>query len=413
MSEQVFLASNGLEVLYQNKPGKYDFKHLIIVFSGFLNAKPGNYDFINALDSCPCDVIWINDSFEGMYSYYLCIDMNFKIEEAINEFISYQIKERALSFNDITLTGFSKGGSAALYYGLKLDINNIVITVPQFYIGNYIHTKWKNVAEHMMGKKYSKAKIQYMNNLIPELLIKDKKLSRNIYILTSEADEQYQTHITPNLIYFDKYKNFNLLKSYSLFVREHGQVTSHHTALLLSIYYALASEAIPRFNDGRVNFFGNQDVVIPKHNSSNLEPYIDIRRIELLGKRIFIDGIALLKGLDAEDYSDISYQLVFKDVNPKHGNDYNIKLAKADRPNLTREMFKDELVIYDKCWVTTPQYKGIDISEVSQGQYELYLNINIKEYEKLVKIIMNKHIIINNKVFSLKLDEQGNCFIVK
>lgn len=413
MSEQVFLASNGLEVFYQDKPRKYDFKHLIIVFSGFLNARPGNYDFINALDSCPCDVIWINDSFEGMYSYYLCINMDFKVEEAVTEFIKHQVKERALSFDNVTFTGFSKGGSAALYYGLKLHINNIVITVPQFYIGNYIHTKWKSVAEHMMGKEYSKAKTQYMNNLIPELLIKDQKLSRNIYILTSEADEQYQTHIRPNLIYFDKYKNFNLLKSYSLFVREHGQVTSHHTALLLSIYYALASEAIPRFSDGKVNFFGNQNIVIPKLNYSNLEPYIDIRRIDLLDKKVFIDGIALLEGLDVEDYSDINYQLILKDVKHKHNNDYTIKLAKADRPNLTREMFKDELIIYDKCWVTTPQYKGIDISKVGQGHYELYLNINIKGYEKLVRITMNKHKVFDNEDFSLKLDDKGSCLIVK
>ena len=71
MNEQIFTASNGIEVIYRHKPSKYDFKHLIIVFSGFLNATPGNYDFINAMTDCPADVIWINDNFQGMYTYYL------------------------------------------------------------------------------------------------------------------------------------------------------------------------------------------------------------------------------------------------------------------------------------------------------------------------------------------------------
>ena len=135
MQEQTFEASNGVLVKYKHKPKKYDFRHLIIVFSGFLKTTPGNYDFANALNDCPCDIIWINDNFEGKYSYYLANNMDFKIETAIIELISVMVKSNKLTLKDVTVTGFSKGGSAALYYGIKLNISNIVATVPQIYIG--------------------------------------------------------------------------------------------------------------------------------------------------------------------------------------------------------------------------------------------------------------------------------------
>ena len=65
------------------------------------------------------------------------------------------MKELGMEKDQVTVTGFSKGGSAALYYGLKLGIRNIICAVPQIYIGNYIDNNWKHVAEHMMGKSYT------------------------------------------------------------------------------------------------------------------------------------------------------------------------------------------------------------------------------------------------------------------
>ena len=167
MEELAFLADNGVQVKYKHKPSKYDFKHIIFVFSGFHDVLPGNYDFIQALDNCPCDVVWINDDFEGMYSYYLCINMNFKVEVAVTQLMRSFLENKKLSLDNITVTGFSKGGTAALYYGLKLNISNIVITVPQIYIGDYLENNWKGPAKHIMGIDYHRTKIHNLNNLKP------------------------------------------------------------------------------------------------------------------------------------------------------------------------------------------------------------------------------------------------------
>lgn len=375
MNEQIFKAQNGVEIIYRHKPGKYDFKHLIVVFSGFLNAKPGNYDFINALNDCPADVIWINDNFENMYAYYLCVKMDFKVKEAVQEFIQTQVDIRNMKPDNVTFTGFSKGGSAALYHGLSMNIKNIVVSVPQLKIGSYVHHHWKAVASHMLGDNYQDVQVNYCDKLIVNLLKQDSDFNKNIYLLTSESDVQYKSEIVPYLEDFKRYNNFNLIKTYSTFVREHNQVTSHHTALLLSIYYALASEATPRFNQGEVNFFGSQP--IPQPDTSNVEPYVEIKKFDVKNNTLFIEGIAILRGVHIANYSDVDYELVFK--NTLTGVEYTKKLAKLHRPHLTRQLFNGDLVIYDKGYFTTIQEKGIDISDLPSSEYYLFISIKTKK----------------------------------
>lgn len=402
MNEQIFTAQNGVEIIYRHKPSKYDFKHLIVVFSGFLNAKPGNYDFINALNDCPADVIWINDNFENMYAYYLCINMDFKVKEAVQEFILFQMKTRGLLPENVTFTGFSKGGSAALYHGLSLNIKNIVVSVPQLKIGSYVHHHWNTVATHMFGDNYQDAQINYCDKLIVNLLKKDSDLNKNIYLLTSEADIQYEGEILPYLDDFRKYSNFNLLKTYSAFVREHNQVTSHHTALLLSIYYALASEATPRFNQGEVNFFGSQP--IPKPDANQAKPFVDMKKFDLKNQVLFIEGIAVLRGIHAQSYSDIDYELVFK--NTLTGVEYKKRLAKLNRPQLTRQLFDGDFVIYDKGYFTTMQEKGIDISDLPKAEYYLFISIKSKKQSTKAALVSSQNIerTGENFLFSINKD---------
>lgn len=406
MNEQIFTATNGIEVIYRHKPNKYDFKHLIVVFSGFLNAKPGNYDFINALTDCPADVIWINDNFKGMYAYYLCIDMDFKVKEAIQEFVRFQMDKLNLSSENVTFTGFSKGGSAALYHALSMCIKNIVISVPQLHIGSYVHKNWKTVAEYMMGEGYNKAQIDYLDKQIVYLLKKDRDFAKNIYLLTSESDVQYLTEIQPYLDDFKKYQNFNLLKSYSVFVREHNQVTSHHTALLLSIYYALASEAVPRFNQGEVNFFGTQPV--PKSSRGNSIPYVDLRKLNYKDNILFIEGVAILRGIHIIDYSDIHFELIFQDI--QTGKEYVKKLARIHRPHLTRELFDGDFVIYDKGYFTTPELKGIDISDLPKAEYRLYIEIKTKHKQSKIALNSQKNLVQSSDCFSFNSNSASAVF---
>lgn len=383
--EQKYKAKNGVEVIYKHKSRKYDFNHLIIVFSGFLNANPGNYDFNNALDDCPADVIWISDNFENMYTYYLCIGMDFKVEEAVTEFIHYKLSELKLNYDNVTITGYSKGGSAALYYGLKLPVANIVTTVPQIKIGSYVSQNWSHVAKHMMGENVTKAAKDYLDKLIIKQLKKVTDFDKNIYLLTSESDVQYKPEIEPILDDLKKYSNFNLIKTYSVFCREHNQITSHHTAILLGIYYCLASEATPIFKNNEVNFFGSQPKPLVKP-SKDPETFVDARVLNIKNHRLFIDGIAFFRGYNFAEYEDVDYKLILK------GKSLITKpLAKIHRPYLTKEFFDGKnFIIYDKACFTTYQHKGIDMSDIPNDRYELFIQISSHGIAKEVRLKTSK-----------------------
>lgn len=210
---------------------------------------------------------------------------------------------------------------------------------------------------------------------MPRLIKQDAHLDKNIYLLTSEADNQYKPEIEPYLADFAKYKNFNLLKTYSAFVREHNQVTGHHTALLLGIYYALASEATPRYGDGLVNFFGSQ----PHSNPSpSGEPFVDLRILKLVDDRLFMDGVALMRGYDASGYDDLNYVLILKDGK----KELELPLAKGNQPYLTKTLFDGEyMTVYDKAVFTTYQHKGIDLSGVKRGKYQMFIKITMLKHD--------------------------------
>jgi hypothetical protein len=112
---------NDVEIKFKIKPRKYDTQHLIVIFSGFGSSGEFTYDFENALMDCPASILWIKDDFEGHCTYYTCLGMDFKIEKAINIFIDETLNSLNLMKSQCTVAGFSKGGTAAIYYGVKYN----------------------------------------------------------------------------------------------------------------------------------------------------------------------------------------------------------------------------------------------------------------------------------------------------
>lgn len=369
--DKIFRATNGVDVAYRVKLPKYDFGHTLVVFSGFMNRNNATYDFQNALNDFPGRVIWIDDYFENQFCYYLCIGMDFKVSEAVTEFLQTMSQHfNIIDKSHVTLTGFSKGGSAALYFALKLDYPNIVLTVPQIKIGNYISENHIKTARHMMGSINS-INTAYLNNILPKLLKKDSNLNRNIYLLTSESDVQYPVEILPYISDFQKYNNFNLIKTYSSLVREHNQVTSHHTSLLLGIYYLLANECIVGFANNEVNFFGTQ---LYSNPNPSYEPYVDLREFNIKNDTLYIGGIALLKGCDFGEYGDGNFNLILKSIDSSES--IRLPLAKTHIPRLTKDMFDGSyLTNYDKANFTTLKQAGINLADLPGGRYKIFIEI--------------------------------------
>lgn len=358
----------GVKIKYKFKPKKYDNNHLIVVFSGFGAISEFTYDFENLLQESNANVLWIKDDFFGHCSYYLCNQMNFNIEKAVITFINKQIKNLGLTKNNCSLIGFSKGGTAALYYGIKYCFKNILITVPQTFIGNYIKQDWPIIAKHMMGENFSSKEVDKLNKIIMNLLKNDNDREKNIYLVTSKKDEQYNTEIIPLVDELYKYSNMNYILSESIFVRAHNHVTSHHAQFILGILYILSNNIAP-FLGSKVLKGESADII----KDRSADPVVNIKHIKLNQGLLFIEGVALLRGIEFKEYSDVDYGIKFVSIESQKAFEY--KLAKCHRANLTKDYFNGDFVIYDKAWVTTLKHNGLNIEDLEVGTYELHLLI--------------------------------------
>lgn len=396
---------DGIDITYKIKKRKYDNNRLIVVFSGFGDGRFFTYDFINSLSENPATIVWIKDDFYSMCSYYMCKEMDFSIERSICKFIDELLFEFGLKKEQCVLAGFSKGGTAALYFGIKYNFKNIISTVPQFNIGSYIRSDWPDVAQHMMGT-VSVQNTLFLDSLLHDVLIDDGFYDKNIYLLTSTSDVQYNNEIKPNISLFVKYSNFNLFYAESLLVTEHNQVTSYHVPLILGILNSLAQGAVPRYGYTELK----ADARLRDAKMSH-DPIAILKRIPLSDSVIYPEGISIIKGIPCPEYGDIYVDMVFS--SESHEGIY--PLAKKHRSVLSRVLYDNGFVNYDKGWFCSNKNKGIDLNLLPVGTYRISLDI-LCENTKVRKLLCvddaNNKVIIENeilKVFSV----DGGVFISK
>lgn len=235
---------HGHTVKYFCKPSENDRRKVIIIFSGFRPA--GTLDFFgNSVKPIRNEVIWIHDSFgeKGSMSYYLFNKGKNGPENAIADFIDIVAEDRGITRQDIILAGFSKGGTAALYYAYKLGVGACVVTVPQFAIGSYVKNYWGGIYSEFSGDQedFIEMADAYISNGIQESEVKP-----HIYLITSDADPQFETEIQPNLELLTSNENFNLIKTESTLVSNHVEVTPYNVPTIQSLFLLLSEGIIPK-----------------------------------------------------------------------------------------------------------------------------------------------------------------------
>ncbi len=136
---------------------------------------------------------------------------------------------------------------------------------------------------------------------------------------------------------------------------------------------------------------------------------LDLRNFKLVGNILYIEGVGILFGQNAKEYSDINYQLIIEGKTGK----YEKRLAKANRPELTKLYASGTNFNYDKCWFATPGYKGIDISDLPLGTYELFLKISVNGFEQTFVLTSQKMMQFNNTLFSFEVNAESNKLFIK
>ncbi|MFI6061069.1 hypothetical protein [Streptomyces sp. NPDC051286] len=237
-------ASGTFPVEYRFSHARNGNQHLVVVFANF--SVPGDYGWSNGVfDTLRSNILWIRDRFHGKNSYYLCKGMDFGLERSVATLISNVLNSLGLTPDQCTMWGGSKGGSAALYFGLKYGFRNIVSMVPQFRIGTYV-LQYPSIAQHMMGE-VTEQSTHIIDDAIPSLVRAGANRNANIYILSSPQDEQYKEQVEPFLPMFAGYENLNFIFSDSPHIVDHAHVTGRNLPVLMGLVNFLIDGIAPRF----------------------------------------------------------------------------------------------------------------------------------------------------------------------
>ena len=93
--------------------------------------------------------------------------------------------------------GSSKGGTAAVYYGLRINATAVIIGAPQYLIGNYLNTAdHKVILEKILGSITDQG-IEKLNSLLVNEIRKHSDAERkpSFYIHYSPLEHTYHEHI--------------------------------------------------------------------------------------------------------------------------------------------------------------------------------------------------------------------------
>lgn len=179
----------GLKYLFFNRKSKV----LAIVFSAFdTSDKRRSYNYVRSLSKIGIDFIFLSDPWGYRGSYYLQNNGSFALVETILSSIN-QIVNRG-GYSSVLTLGTSKGGTAALFYGLKLNVQDIVIGACQYRIGSYV-ANYPEIFKGMTGKDVNETDINSLNSILPNLIANCKGSQSHIHLVHSVKEPTYERDI--------------------------------------------------------------------------------------------------------------------------------------------------------------------------------------------------------------------------
>ncbi|TXC90943.1 hypothetical protein FS935_08530 [Metabacillus litoralis] len=313
---------SNLPIRYVFEEGIQNTDYLVVVFSGFNppNAKLANsYNYIRTLRNLDCNKLFILDNYGPRGSYYLGNKEDFQVESAIASLISHFSMKYGIKQRNVITAGSSKGGSAALYYGLKYHYGHIIAGAPQTKIADYIQKNTKETYEYMLGGNPGEENVRELN----EIIFKQIHINTltKIYLLTSENDIQYKRHIVPFVNNMDNYGVRYQLEVNNQ-IENHNEIAVHFPMYLMknmsNIMYGVNISKLEFKKETATRWKLNVDyvvddnkevlvkIVVKKKNELiseipvKAETYFDVKNLKLIGSMVLdiffvieIDGQAI------------------------------------------------------------------------------------------------------------------------
>lgn len=179
---------------------------LIVVFSG-MNPNRASYNYIDILNDSHHNRLYILDDFgdERLGCFYHGTNGHHQAETAIKALLNKIQNDNNIP--QLIFCGSSKGGYAALNFGLDYPTSVIIAGAPQYYLGYYLtHRKSPELLNIIAGKEYSQTYIENINKKICSKISSNAADYRGkIYLHFSNNEHTYDEHIQYLLLDLDRY----------------------------------------------------------------------------------------------------------------------------------------------------------------------------------------------------------------
>lgn len=180
----------------------------MVVFSGFgaSNTNRRSYNYLTHLTKFKTDLLFILDTWGIRGSYYI-LEAGDKGPMKTTSHIIEKIINKKF-YSKTVFCGSSKGGSAALIFGLKYRCDYIISGACQYHIGKYI-SSYPDILEGMVGKKTDSKTIKWLDTLIHHNLEansnNDKKPVVTLIYSKKEIEQTYQSELIDLISDLEKY----------------------------------------------------------------------------------------------------------------------------------------------------------------------------------------------------------------
>ncbi len=224
--------SNGVTLTFYMKENNQS-EDLLVVFSALPVMGSSVYNYVRTLDDVPCNKLYILDNFGENKAgvFYLGENGTMDVKDAVIELITSIKKMKKIEH--VIFSGTSKGGFAALYLGIELQVNQIIVGSPIVKVELFLQDteEKKAIFRAIAGEQ---RKYNYNDMLLQS--IEKNHFDGKIYLQYSKFEEIYKDQIYELIKTMEK-------KEYKLF-KENGMYSKH---LDTRIFFPKYLKAI--FND--------------------------------------------------------------------------------------------------------------------------------------------------------------------
>ncbi len=170
---------------------------LIVGFQAY-NAQGAFYNYVSTLNKVHASKLYIKDDFSENHlgDYYLGHKGTYSVEKAVYDLIDRTAIK--LNAQRIIFIGSSKGGYAAMNFGVRYPNASFVIASPQYYLGRYLRLpkKYQPILRDILEGEITEEKIQGLDHRLTDKLKSDPYgATQSLYIMYSVHEDVYEKHI--------------------------------------------------------------------------------------------------------------------------------------------------------------------------------------------------------------------------